>query len=77
MGLYDILQKHNIEYNKLVELINDLRGCVDFDAAGVVRQLDELYDDTEYKRDFGPKKKRTHTKTAEIVSRKKLSSVGK
>lgn len=56
MGLYDILQKHNVEYNKLVELINDLRGCVDFDAAGVVRQLDELYDDTEYKHDFGPKK---------------------
>lgn len=58
MGLYDILQKHDLDYNKLVELINDLRGCVEFNSQQVVRQLDDLYDDTEYKRDFPPRPKR-------------------
>lgn len=52
MGIYDILQKHNLNYDELLKLILDLRGCVDFNAAKMIRQLDDLYDEAEYRRDF-------------------------
>ena len=52
MGLYDILQKHNLNYDELLKLILDLRGCVDFNAVKMIRQLDDLYDEAEYRRDF-------------------------
>lgn len=58
MGIYDILQKHGIEYKQLTGLIQDMSGCVDFNAESVVRQLDEIYDEEEYRRDFPKKKKR-------------------
>lgn len=60
MGLYDILSKYNLDYNTLANLVLDLRGCVDFNAAKIIRQLDDLYDEAEYRRDFPKQPKRVY-----------------
>lgn len=56
MGIYDILQEHNMSYKELTNLIHELGGCIFLDTFQTIRQLDELYDDKEYKRDFPPQK---------------------
>ncbi len=57
MGIYDILVKYGIKYNDLIGLLQDLKGCVDYDANKVITQLDAIYDDAEFKRDFNLEKK--------------------
>lgn len=54
MGIYDILQKHKMDYKDLTDLMVELTGCVDFNGERIINQLDEIYDDDEYKRDFRP-----------------------
>lgn len=54
MGIYDILQEHNLSYKELTNIIHELAGCVFIDSTGIIRQLDQIYDDDEYRRDFPP-----------------------
>ena len=52
MGIYDILVKHGMKYNDLIELLQDLKGCVDYDVNNVITQLDAIYNSNEFLRDF-------------------------
>lgn len=56
MGIYDILSENNLNYDQLVKIIYGLSRCVYLDAGGIVNQLDKIYDDAEYERDFGSDK---------------------
>lgn len=56
MGIYDILSENKLSYDQLVNILYGLSRCVFLDAGGIVNQLDKIYNDAEYKRDFGPEK---------------------
>lgn len=68
MGIYDILQEHNLSYKELTNIIHELAGCVFIDSTGIIRQLDQIYDDDEYRRDFPPAQAReNYTKGNDII----------
>lgn len=60
MGIYDILQEHNMTYKDLTNLIYQLGRCVFLDTNGLVNQLDKIYDDDEYRRDFPTQPKKIY-----------------
>lgn len=47
-GLYDILYGNNINYDMLLELLYKLSKIVPLDYARIEKELDGIYDDTEY-----------------------------
>ena len=53
-GLYDILMEYNITFDELIRMIYDLSkivyiGSVDR-VENIVRDLDDIYDDKEFKK---------------------------
>lgn len=53
MGLYDLLVEHNITFDELLSIVYDLSrivyiGSVDR-VENIVRDLDDIYDDKEFK----------------------------
>lgn len=47
-GLYDILYRNNINYDMLLELLYKLSKIVPLDYSRIEKELDGIYDDTEY-----------------------------
>ena len=47
-GLYDILNEYSLEYSKLLNLLYKLSKIVPLDYARIEKELDGVYDDTEY-----------------------------
>lgn len=54
MGLYDLLYKYNLTYNKYINLLYDLRHiiyfCSESDFETLIAKSDEIYSDKEYKK---------------------------
>jgi hypothetical protein len=54
MGLYDLLVKYNITFDELMSIVYDLSKIVYIGSVdrieNIVRDLDDIYDDKEFKK---------------------------